>query len=122
MCGEVFVHLQEQLVMPQSLFPRRYYIDDDGRRVLIGLTVEQTREFELLELPEPSPGIDQASLNHGRWLELIGCTSRLGKFGEKRVLSPICPWRLARPLSIERQFGIDGRGDGGMKKWSRAWR
>jgi hypothetical protein len=70
MCGEVFVHLQEQLVMPQSLFPRRYYIDDDGRRVLIGLTVEQTGEFELLELPEPSPGIDQASLNHGRWLEL----------------------------------------------------
>jgi hypothetical protein len=70
MFGEIFVHLQEKLVMPQNLFPRRYYIDDDGRRVLIGLTVEQTREFELLELPEPSLGMDQAPLNHGRWREL----------------------------------------------------
>jgi hypothetical protein len=36
MFREVFVHLQEKLVMPQSLFPRRYYIDDEGRRVLTG--------------------------------------------------------------------------------------
>jgi hypothetical protein len=87
MCGEVFVHLQEQLVMPQNLFPRRYYIDDDGRRVLIGLTVEQTREFELV-----SPGMDQAPLNHGGFGgSFIGCTSRRGKFGDESVRSPICP-------------------------------
>jgi hypothetical protein len=83
MCGEVFVHLQEQLVMPQSLFPRRYYIDDDGRRVLIGLTVEQTREFELLELPEPSPGIDQASLNHGLARALSAAPAGLGNLERK---------------------------------------
>jgi hypothetical protein len=56
--------------MPQSLFPRRYYIDDEGRRVLIGLTVEQTREFELLEVPESSSNIDKNQLNHRRWLDL----------------------------------------------------
>jgi hypothetical protein len=67
---EDLIHSQEKSVMPQSLFPRRYYIDHEGRRVLIGLTVEQTGEFELLELPEPSSDIDQSNLNHGRWLEL----------------------------------------------------
>ena len=64
--------------MPQSLFPRRYCIDHEGRRVLIGLTVEQTREFERLELPDPSSDMqsgismnsDAARLSHGRWLEL----------------------------------------------------
>jgi hypothetical protein len=29
--------------------PRRYFIDDDGRRVLIGLTFEETFEFERLD-------------------------------------------------------------------------
>jgi hypothetical protein len=70
---------KENLVMPQSLYPRRYYIDDEGRRVLIGLTVEQTREFELLEVPDPSfeiqvgisAGSDPSQSNHRkRWLEL----------------------------------------------------
>ena len=62
--------------MPQSLFPRRYYIDDEGQRVLIGLTAEQTREFERLELPDRSSDMQMslnsnpARLNHGRWLEL----------------------------------------------------
>jgi hypothetical protein len=31
------------------MFPRRYYVDKNGRRVLIGLTVEETFEFETLE-------------------------------------------------------------------------
>ena len=56
--------------MPQALFPRRYYIDDEGRRVLIGLTAEQTREFELLELPDTPSDIDRVNFIHGRWLEL----------------------------------------------------
>jgi hypothetical protein len=30
--------------------PRRYFVDSDGRRVLIGLTVEETCEFEKLDL------------------------------------------------------------------------
>jgi hypothetical protein len=70
---------KENLVMPHSLFPRRYYIDDEGRRVLIGLTVEQTREFELFEAPDSSFEIqigisassDPTQSNHRkRWLEL----------------------------------------------------
>ncbi|MBR0697954.1 hypothetical protein [Bradyrhizobium lablabi] len=31
--------------------PRRYFIDNDGRRVLIGLTFEETFEFERLDHP-----------------------------------------------------------------------
>lgn len=30
--------------------PRRYFVDGDGRRVLIGLTFEETFEFEKLDL------------------------------------------------------------------------
>jgi hypothetical protein len=88
MFDEVFVHLQEKLVMPQSLFPRRYYIDDDGRRVLIGLTVEQTREFELLELPEPSPGINQAPFNHGRWHALYRLHQRAWEIWRRKSSEP----------------------------------
>jgi hypothetical protein len=58
--------------MPQSLFTRRYYIDSEGKRVLVGLTAEQTREFELLEALDISSDIDRASLGRGRWLELYG--------------------------------------------------
>jgi hypothetical protein len=29
--------------------PRRYFVDKDRRRVLIGLTIEETLEFEALE-------------------------------------------------------------------------
>jgi hypothetical protein len=75
---EDLVHSKRKSVMPESLFPRRYYIDHEGRRVLIGLTVEQTREFERLELPDPSSDMqigtsmnsNPAQLDHGRWLEL----------------------------------------------------
>ena len=56
--------------MPQSFFPRRYYIDDEGRRVLIGLTLEETREFELLDVvADPKIGITPLS-HEKRWLEL----------------------------------------------------
>src|SRR5579862_4393175 len=34
---------------PGNNSPRRYFIDDGGRRVLIGLTVEETFEFERLD-------------------------------------------------------------------------
>ena len=29
--------------------PRRYFVDENGRRVLIGLTIEETFEFETLD-------------------------------------------------------------------------
>jgi hypothetical protein len=59
-----------KLVMPESLFPRRYSVNDEGHRVLIGLTVDETREFELLDLSSAVPENDRADSNHGRWLEL----------------------------------------------------
>lgn len=60
--------------------PRRYFVDAVGRRVLIGLTLEETFEFERLD---SEPGLDQAfrqaprdqdgpwsSAREQRWLEL----------------------------------------------------
>jgi hypothetical protein len=58
------------VAVPDKLFPRRYYVDDEGQRVLVGLTLEQTREFESLEVPDPSSDIHRARLNQARWLEL----------------------------------------------------
>jgi hypothetical protein len=60
----------------QSFFPRRYYVDKVGRRVLVGLTVEETSEFELLDGRGPfvESGFDGArsfsGSNGKRWLEL----------------------------------------------------
>ena len=33
--------------------PRRYFVDAVGQRVLIGLTIEETREFEVLDRAQP---------------------------------------------------------------------
>jgi hypothetical protein len=33
----------------QGSSPRRYYVDTKGRRVLVGLTMEETSEFEQLD-------------------------------------------------------------------------
>ncbi len=62
--------------------PRRYFVDREGRRVLIGLTLEETTEFETLDgLPPPDrnglylardeDGIPTAT-REKRWLELYG--------------------------------------------------
>jgi len=64
--------------------PRRYVVDVNGRRVLVGLTVEETSEFEGLDNSLPllagceAPGLVHqgsepelpASGAAGRWLEL----------------------------------------------------
>ena len=60
--------------------PRRYFVDSDGRRVLIGLTVEETFEFEKLDLVPAlrdtgahilwEAGGRPASKQAERWLEL----------------------------------------------------
>jgi hypothetical protein len=59
--------------------PRRYFVDATGRRVLIGLTLEETFEFERLD---SKPSLDQAGgqilrdqdvqwpTGEQRWLEL----------------------------------------------------
>lgn len=59
--------------------PRRYFVDRQGHRVLIGLSLDETAEFEALDLP--SMNADHAVVEQGvsrgaavageiRWLEL----------------------------------------------------
>ena len=55
-----------------------YSLDDDGNRILIGLTVEETREFlELTDLlasispGQPLSSIDWTSAKEMRWLVLM---------------------------------------------------
>jgi hypothetical protein len=45
--------------------PRRYFVDKKGRRVLIGLTIEETLEFETLD---SLPALDESG-NHVAWDE-----------------------------------------------------
>ena len=62
--------------------PRRYFVDSDGRRVLIGLTLEETFEFETLDnLPALDDGNCHVAWDEDgiptttrekRWLELYG--------------------------------------------------
>ncbi|MGF6309508.1 hypothetical protein ABIB82_003894 [Bradyrhizobium sp. i1.8.4] len=54
--------------------PRRYVVDVSGRRVLVGLTPEETSEFEGLDSSLAERGDRDAGLlpsaGEGRWLEL----------------------------------------------------
>jgi hypothetical protein len=60
--------------------PRRYFVDINGRRVLIGLTIEETFEFETLDSLTPLDesgnrvGWDENGIptttREKRWLEL----------------------------------------------------
>ncbi|MCK1422937.1 hypothetical protein IVB14_21540 [Bradyrhizobium sp. 180] len=63
---------------PKKDAPRRYIVDGAGQRVLVGLTISETLEFETLDnpdarlragLPDQEPHLQQNE--HGaRWLEL----------------------------------------------------
>lgn len=58
--------------------PRRYFVDEVGRRVLIGLTLEETSEFERLDVEPDYDRAMEARIEHGshalagerRWREL----------------------------------------------------
>ncbi|SCB27096.1 hypothetical protein GA0061098_1004228 [Bradyrhizobium shewense] len=58
--------------------PRRYFVDAQGHRVLIGLSLEETAEFETLDLApketqvgaETGAGTGAAAVDDVRWLEL----------------------------------------------------
>jgi hypothetical protein len=57
--------------------PRRYFVDSNGHRVLIGLTIEETFEFENLDGLPPDEGRNHMAMEVGtpvpapeRWLEL----------------------------------------------------
>jgi hypothetical protein len=59
----------------QTLFPRRYHVDKMGRRVLVGLTIEETFEFEQLDVSDLSSdgrhaASDELPTINRRWLEI----------------------------------------------------
>lgn len=51
-----------------------YVLDADGNRILIGLTLDETREFErldeLISNVSTAPSDDSRSINERRWLVL----------------------------------------------------
>jgi hypothetical protein len=53
---------------PTNNAPRRYFVDAGGRRVLIGLTPEETFEFERLDGGQV-PGVHTASNSRDLWLD-----------------------------------------------------
>ncbi|WP_298872012.1 hypothetical protein [uncultured Bradyrhizobium sp.] len=63
---------------PKKDAPRRYIMDGAGQRVLVGLTISETIEFESLESGEARPGAELLANESGirqhkpneRWLEL----------------------------------------------------
>ncbi|MDD1529396.1 hypothetical protein C7U92_20235 [Bradyrhizobium sp. WBOS7] len=63
---------------PKRDAPRRYIVDGAGQRVLVGLTISETAEFEALDNPSARLGADflvearrVRQAGHGeRWLEL----------------------------------------------------
>lgn len=79
--GPAFLSLsiEHQLAFPSDELPKRYRVDKDGRRVLIGLSIEETFEFETIEELAPmdetgariawSDGVPLTS-REKRWLKL----------------------------------------------------
>ncbi|MVT54798.1 hypothetical protein GPL17_30590 [Bradyrhizobium yuanmingense] len=63
---------------PKKDAPRRYIVDGAGQRVLVGLTISETIEFEALDKPDTRPGAELLGeaarvreARHGeRWVEL----------------------------------------------------
>ncbi|MDA9499454.1 hypothetical protein [Bradyrhizobium sp. CCBAU 11357] len=63
---------------PKNDAPRRYIVDGAGQRVLVGLTISETIEFEALDKPDTRAGADMLGeaarvreARHGeRWVEL----------------------------------------------------
>ncbi|QOZ54786.1 hypothetical protein [Bradyrhizobium sp. CCBAU 53338] len=52
--------------------PRRYFVDTVGRRVLIGLTLEETFEFERLDSEQVSAQEGRQSGNGRGWAPVAG--------------------------------------------------
>lgn len=63
---------------PKKDAPRRYIVDGAGERVLVGLTISETIEFEALDKPDTRSEVDLIGeaarvrqARHGeRWVEL----------------------------------------------------
>ena len=63
---------QASVTFPTDQLPRRYHIDENGWRILVGLTVEETFEFETLE--DIPPWMRQSG--HVPWQDGVPITSR----------------------------------------------
>ncbi|MFK4505550.1 hypothetical protein IQ17_04278 [Bradyrhizobium daqingense] len=70
--------VHDDMSEPKNDAPRRYIVDGAGQRVLVGLTISETIEFEALDKPDTRPGADLLGeaarirqARHGeRWVEL----------------------------------------------------
>ncbi len=67
----------DEMSGPKKDAPRRYIVDGAGQRVLVGLTISETIEFEAIDNPGARLGADWLEgrpvrqQGHGeRWLEL----------------------------------------------------
>jgi hypothetical protein len=65
------------MIAPSNAAPRRYFVDAVGRRVLIGLTIEETHEFEGLDraqIERDTSVVEEVAtalgLDEQRWLAL----------------------------------------------------
>ena len=90
---------------PLTFFPRRYYVDPQGRRVLVGLTVEETSEFELLDARAPfSGGSDTArnSSHEKRWHELYQMHEEAWKIWMSKASEGRCSRSTKKPETISR--------------------
>jgi len=57
------------VAFPADQLPKRYRTDENGRRVLVGLSVEETFEFETLDEIRWEHGVP-ITPRQKRWLEL----------------------------------------------------
>jgi hypothetical protein len=68
------------MIAPSNAAPRRYFVDAIGRRVLIGLTFDETQEFEGLDRKQAEQdtgdreGMTASSFgpDEQRWMALYG--------------------------------------------------
>ena len=68
----------DEMSEPKKDAPRRYIVDGAGQRVLVGLTISETVEFEALDNPDAGPVADLLGKAHRirqdghgeRWQEL----------------------------------------------------
>jgi len=90
--------IEHQVAFPSDLLPKRYCIDKDGRRVLVGLSIEETFEFETIDDLAPldetgariawSDGVPLTT-REKRWLELYQKHDRAWRdLLAKRVVQP----------------------------------
>ena len=58
------------MIDQKSNAPRRYFVNAEGHRVLIGLSSEETTEFEKLDLPPVEASGERVTIRETRWREL----------------------------------------------------